>query len=175
MGKLKKAIVGLILGLFLSFGVLNVNAADIYSLDDVAIGSTITFNDSLDFSMISEYTTINISNQNINNTDTIIAHNGYASYTRFFITYDGWFGGFLSSSPNQVVYFYRDGSWEVNWRYIETNVMLSAFINGQLDNADEEVFVLNDRQVSVICGKLLLLFFGQMQLGGFFTDKFRRR
>lgn len=139
MGKLKKAIVGLILGLFLSFGVLKVNAADIYSLDDVAIGSTITFNDSLDFSMISAGTTIVISNQNVSNTSTIIAHNGYASYTRFVITDSGLFGGYLSSNPTQMVIFYSSGSWTMNWRYIETNAMLNAFVNGQFDNADEEV------------------------------------
>lgn len=139
MGKLRKAIVGLILGVFLSFGVLNVNAANIYSLDDVAVGSTITFNNSLDFSMISTDTTIFISTQNLNNTNTIIAHNGYASYTRFFITDTGYFGGYLSSHPQQEVFFYQNGSWTMNWRYVETNEMLNAFINSQLDNADEEV------------------------------------
>ena len=139
MGKLKKAIVGLILGLFLSFGVLKVNAANIYSLDDVAIGSTITFNNSLDFSMLSSDTTIVITNYNQYNTSTIIGHNGYASYVKLFINDNGEFGGYISSDPYTAVYFYQSGSWNVNWRYVETNVMLYAYINGQLDNADEEM------------------------------------
>lgn len=157
MKKIKKLIIGLILGLFLGFstficeiktGAVSVVINPITSVEDIPVGATISFNQTLDFSMITTTKTYNL-NCGSSRTDYSVHSFDYQSSQigriYFYLTPNGTGSTITRYSTNGTgVTMFSQGSWSSSTReFLVVREPLKLWLgsSGAVQDASDEQFI----------------------------------
>ena len=157
MKKIKKLIIGLILGLFLSFsaficeiktGAVSVVINPITSVEDIPVGATITFNQTLDFSMITTSRTYNLncgSSRSDYSVYTFDYQGNQIGRLSFYLTVGGSSSNITRYSISGTgVTMFSQGSWSaVGRQFILVREPLKLWLgsSGSVQDASDEQFI----------------------------------